>query len=78
MSPEELARRAADEVEAALQDASSAVAEAMHEIQTQHGLADSEIRAALVAADFGGKANHCTKVGFASAWDDFQPEGSAR
>lgn len=64
---------AADEVEVALQDAASAVAEAMFELQVEHGFTNAEIRAALVKADFGGDSQFKT-VGFASAWDDYEPE----
>ena len=65
---------AAGKVEVALQDATAAVSEAMFELQVKHGFTNSEIRAALVKADFGSPDSRFRSVGFASAWDDYEPE----
>lgn len=70
----ELRRIVADEIEAKLQDATSAVAEVMAEVwQKERGWTDAEIRDALSIEDINMMQRYRT-IGFASAWDDYERE----
>jgi hypothetical protein len=59
----------ADELEAAVSDAACAVIEVAQEIVAEHGLTNSEMRAALATVDRDFMARFRT-IGLSSAWDD--------
>lgn len=68
---EDLRRRVQGEMEAALQDAASTVAENLAEEQEERGWTDAEIRTVLMEEDVALMERFRT-IGFCPAWEDLE------